>query len=117
MSRFASLTCAALLTVAPFGAKAVHAADAVDTTIPTSPDSTFVYDLDKEPSDCIGFLPKPGCGKKPQQAGDRGGSLQYLTFIVMIAGVGIIGTVLVRNVIKRDRAMAAQMKKDESSSN
>jgi hypothetical protein len=117
MSRFASLTCAALLTVAPFGANAVHATDAVDTTLPTSPDSTFVYDLDKEPSDCIGFLPKPGCGKKPQQAGDRGGSLQYLTFMVMIAGVGIIGTVLVRNVIKRDRAMAAQMKKDESSSN
>lgn len=116
MSRFASLTCAALLTVAPFGASAVHAADSVDTTLPTSPDSTFVYDLDKEPSDCIGFLPKPGCGKKPQQAGDRGGSLQYLTFIVMIAGVGVVGTVLVRNVIKRDRAMAAKMTKDENAS-
>ena len=116
MPRIASLACAVLLTVAPFGASAVHATDSVDTTIPTSPDSTFVYDLDKEPSDCIGFLPKPGCGKKPEQAGDRGGSLQYLTFIVMIAGVGIIGTVLVRNVIKRDRAMAAKMAKDENAS-
>jgi hypothetical protein len=116
MPRFASLTCAVLLTAAPFGASAVHAADVVDTTLPTSPDSTFVYDLDKEPSDCIGFLPKPGCGKKPQQAGDRGGSLQYLTFIVMLAGVGTIGTVLVRNVIKRDRAMAAKMAEDENAS-
>lgn len=116
MPRFASLTCAVLLTVAPFGVSAVHAADSVDTTIPTSPDSTFVYDLDKEPSDCIGFLPKPGCGKQPQQAGDRGGSLQYLTFIVMLAGVGIVGTVLIRNVIKRDRAMAAKMAKDENAS-
>ena len=117
MPRFTPVICAALLVVAPFGANAVHAADTVDTTIPTSPDSTFVYDLDKEPSDCIGFLPKPGCGKKPEQAGDRGGSLQYLTFIVMIAGLGVIATVLIRNVIKRDRAMAAQMKKDEPSSN
>jgi hypothetical protein len=114
MPRFAPVVCAALLTVAPFGVSAVHAADSVDTTVPPSPDSTFVYDLDKEPSDCIGFLPKPGCGKKPQQAGDRGGSLQYLTFIVMLAGVGIVGTVLIRNVIKRDRAMAEKMAKDEN---
>ena len=116
MPRFASLTCAVLLTIAPFGASAVSAADSVDTTVPSSPDSTFVYDLDNEPSDCIGFLPKPGCGKKPQQAGDRGGSLQYLTFIVMLAGVGVVATVLIRNVIKRDRAMAAKMAKDENAS-
>jgi hypothetical protein len=69
-----------------------------------------VYDLENEPSNCIGFLPKPGCGKKPQQAGDRGGSLQYLTFGIMILGVGTIGTVLVRNVIKRDRAIAERLK-------
>ena len=117
MPRFASLACAVLLTVAPFGASAVHAVDSVDTTIPTSPDSTFVYDLEKEPSDCIGFLPKPGCGKKPEQSGDRGGSLQYLTFLVMLLGVGTVATVLIRNVVKRDRAIAAQMKKDESEAN
>jgi hypothetical protein len=69
-----------------------------------------VYDLENEPSNCIGFLPKPGCGKKPQQAGDRGGSLQYLTFGFMSLGVGTIGTVLVRNVIKRDRAIAERLK-------
>jgi hypothetical protein len=34
----------------------------------------------------------------------------------MIAGVGIVGTVLVRNVIKRDRAMAAKMTEDENAS-
>ena len=116
MPRFAPFVYASLLTVAPFGVSAVHAAGAVDTTVPTSPDSTFVYDLDKEPSDCIGFLPKPGCGKEPEQAGDRGGSLQYLTFLVMIAGVGTIATVLIRNVIKRDRAMAAKMAEDENAS-
>jgi hypothetical protein len=89
---------------------AVNASETSDTTIPPSPDSTFVYDLEKEPSDCIGFLPKPGCGKKPQQAGDRGGSLQYLTFGFMMIGLGTVGTVLVRNVMKRDREIAERMK-------
>jgi len=110
MPRLAATACSVLLTLSPFGLSAVHAADSTDTTLPPSPDSTFVYDLENEPSNCIGFLPKPGCGKKPQQAGDRGGSLQYLTFGIMILGVGTIGTVLVRNVIKRDRAIAERLK-------
>lgn len=114
MPRLAVSVCAFLLTVAPFGLSRALATDNSTTTIPPSPDSTFVYDLEKEPSECIGFLPKPGCGKKPQQAGDRGGSLQYLTFGIMIIGVGTIGSVLVRNVIKRDRAMSEQLKNPKS---
>ena len=110
MPRLAAAICAVILTVAPFGLSAVNASETSDTTIPPSPDSTFVYDLEKEPSDCIGFLPKPGCGKKPQQAGDRGGSLQYLTFGFMMIGLGTVGTVLVRNVMKRDREIAERMK-------
>lgn len=116
MPRLASLACAVLLTTAPFGAAVAHATDSTDTTIPASPDSTFVYNLENEPSQCIGFLPKPGCGKAPEQAGDRGGSLQILTFLIMLSGVGVIATVLIRNVIKRDRAIAAQMAKDENAS-
>lgn len=114
MPRIAVSACAVLLTIAPFGLSAVHAADSSDTTIPQSPDSTAVYDLEKEPSECIGFLPKPGCGKKPEQAGDRGGSLQYLTFGIMLVGLGTIGTVLIRNVMKRDKAMAERLKDSES---
>jgi hypothetical protein len=34
----------------------------------------------------------------------------------MIAGVSIIGTVLIRNVMKRDRAIAAKMAEDEKTS-
>lgn len=116
MPRLASLACAVLLTTAPFGTAVAHATDSTDTTIPSSPDSTFVYNLENEPSQCIGFLPKPGCGKAPEQAGDRGGSLQVLTFLIMLAGVGVIATVLIRNVIKRDRAIADQMAKDENAS-
>jgi hypothetical protein len=114
MPRLAASACAVLLTVFPFGLSAVHAADSSDTTVPQAPDTSFVYDLEKEPADCIGFLPKPGCGKKPQQAGDRGGSLQYLTFGIMILGLGTIGTVLARNVIKRDREIAERLKDSES---
>jgi hypothetical protein len=39
--------------------------------------------------------------------------MQYTVFIVMLAGVGVIGTVLVRNVIRRDRAIAEQMKSSD----
>ena len=107
MPRIAAAACAVLLVVAPFG---LSVAQATDTTVPQPPDSTFVYDLDREPAECIGFLPRPGCGKKPEQAGDRGGPLQYLTMGVMLLGVGTVGAVLARNVMKRDRSIAEQLK-------
>ncbi len=115
MPRFAAVLCALLLTVAPVGVSSVSASgndQTVDTTVPaTTP--TYGYDLEKEPDDCIGFLPKPGCGREPQQAGDRGGALQYVVFAVMLGGLGIIATVLIRNVIRRDRALAEQVAKTE----
>lgn len=131
MPRLASLACAVLLTTAPFGAAIAHAADTTDTTAPDAlvsvnssevtdttsvTESTYFYDLENEPSQCINSNPRPGCGRKPQQAGDRGGSLQYLTFLLMLTGVGVVATVLIRNVIKRDRAIAQQIAKDEKAS-
>jgi len=65
------------------------------TTIPAA------YDLENEPSECIGFLPKPGCGKEPEDAGDRGGSLQYLTFVIMILGLCVVGFGITRSVKKQ----------------
>lgn len=70
-------------------------------------DTVYYYDLEKDPSECIGFLPKPGCGKEPEDAGERGGALQYTTFAVMLGGIGVIATVIGRNVIRRDRMMNA----------
>ena len=87
-------------------------ASPTDTTVPVT-DSTFVWDLEKEPSECIGFLPKPGCGKEPQQAGDRGGALQWLVFGVILTGVATIGTVLARNVVRRDREIARRMSESD----
>ena len=98
-----------LCIVAPFVSSMARATDNSTTTTAVT-DSTFVYDLENEPSQCIGFLPKPGCGKKPEQAGDRGGALQWATFGVIIAGVAVIGTVLARNVIRRDRAIAERLR-------
>jgi hypothetical protein len=114
--RIVSAVCVVVLTVSPFAVSSVAAYDkdaSVDTTIPVT-DNTGVYDLEKDPDDCIGFLPKPGCGKEPEQAGDRGGALQYAVFALMLGGLGVIGTVLVRNVMRRDRAIAEQMTKSDN---
>jgi hypothetical protein len=114
--RIALALCVVVLSLSGSAMSSVSAADniiSVDTTIPVT-DNTGVYDLEKDPEDCIGFLPKPGCGKEPEQAGDRGGALQYSVFALMLVGLGIIGTVLVRNVIRRDRALAKHMKKSDN---
>ena len=105
---------APLAGVAQAGSGLTKNQDTSDTTMP-APESTFVYDLEEDPSQCIGLLPKPNCGKKPEQAGDRGGALQWLVFGILLAAVGSIATVVVRNVIRRDRAIAAQLEKSSSS--
>lgn len=116
MSRIAPITCAVLLTLAPFGLSAARAVDApTDSTVATAEvtDTTYVYDLVNDPSECINSNPRPDCGKKPQSSGDRGGWMQYTVFFVMLAGVGFIGSVLIRNVIRRDRAIAEKMSQSE----
>jgi hypothetical protein len=39
--------------------------------------------------------------------------MQYTVFAVMLAGVGVVGSVLIRNVIRRDRAIAEKMSQNE----
>jgi hypothetical protein len=55
-------------------------------------------------SDCIGLYPKPGCGTEPVLSGDRGGSMQYATFGIMITALVVIGVRISRSIVKRDRA-------------
>ena len=116
MPRIAPIACAVLLTLAPFGLSAVNATDTpTDSTVAASDvtDTTYVWDLVNEPSECINSNPRPDCGKKPQSSGDRGGWMQYTVFAVMLAGVGVVGSVLIRNVIRRDRAIAERMSQNE----
>ena len=107
------------VAVAALSILSPHAGATTDTVpvtdVDTVTDTTFVWDLENEPSECIGFLPKPGCGKEPQQAGDRGGALQWAVFGFIMTGVGVIGTVIVRNIIRRDRAIANQMSANQTS--
>lgn len=111
MPRLAATTCAVLLTLAPFGASGVHAESSSDSTVPSVAvaDTTPYADLQNEPSACLNSNPQPNCGMKPKASGDRGGWMQYTVFAVMISALAVIGTVLVRNVIKRDRAIADQL--------
>jgi hypothetical protein len=39
--------------------------------------------------------------------------MQYTVFLVMLAGVSVVGSVLIRNVIRRDRAIAEKMSQNE----
>ena len=55
-------------------------------------------------SDCIGLYPKPGCGRETVLSGDRGGSMQYATFGIMITALIVIGVRIARSISKRDRA-------------
>ena len=55
-------------------------------------------------SDCIGLYPKPGCGTEAVLSGDRGGSMQYATFGIMITALIVIGVRIARSIVKRDRA-------------
>lgn len=66
--------------------------------------SVYTYDLPGNVGDCVGLYPKPNCGSEPQLSGDRGGVMQYVTFGVIIVGLGIILTVVARSVVRTDRA-------------
>jgi hypothetical protein len=115
---------AAVLLISIFGVASMSLATTIDdtsiddTAIDGATDDTiYGYDLENDPSECINFLPRPNCGKKPEDAGDRGGALQYATFGVILAGIGVIGTVIARNVIRRDRAVNDALAQKNSSDN
>lgn len=79
----------------------------VDTVVDSVTDTTAGWRIENDPSECLGFLPKPGCGYEPTDAGERGGTLQITLFLVMIGALAVIGTVVARNIIRRDRAINA----------
>jgi hypothetical protein len=59
-----------------------------DGTTDATPDGTPVPDQD--------IIPRPNSGVAPDEAGDRGGALQLLVFVVIVAGVGGIVALIVR---------------------
>ena len=91
---------------------------ATDTTVPDEnvTDSTAVWRLENDPSECINSNPRPNCGYKPTDAGERGGALQVSLFFIMMGAIAVIGTVIGRNIVRRDRAIAAELARRESAS-
>jgi len=75
----------------------------------TTPTSVYVYPLEGDVDECIGLLPKPGCGYEPTQAGDRGGALQFAIFGLIIVGVVVVFSVVFRNVLRRDKERAKRV--------
>lgn len=117
---------ALLLVVFPYPVRAVGAATSrghvpggvvtVDSTVPADDvsDTTLVWRVENDPSECINSNPRPNCGYRPTDAGERGGALQTTVFFIMIGAIGVIGTVIGRNVVRRDRAIAAEIARRES---
>lgn len=56
------------------------------------------------PSDDI--IPQPNSGRPPEEAGDRGGALQVLVFLLIVGGIGGIAAMIVRES-RRNRARQA----------
>jgi len=83
--------------------------DATTSDDSTTTTSVYVYPLEGDVDDCIGLLPKPGCGYEPTQAGDRGGALQFAVFGLIIVGVVVVFSVVFRNVIRRDKERAKRV--------
>lgn len=59
--------------------------------------------LDDDPIPGEGIIPQPNSGREPEEAGDRGGALQVLVLVAIVAGVGGIATMIVRES-RRSRA-------------
>ncbi len=85
--------------------------EAVGATIPPEATEENVYlDIERGLNDCISALPKPGCGREPVDAGDRGGWQQYLVFGVLMTAMAGIGTRVALSVRKRDRSKSPTLK-------
>jgi hypothetical protein len=77
-----------------------HAASAEEApgTSVTDPD-----DQVDEPVEGDDIIPLPNSGREPTEAGDRGGALQVLVFVLIVGGVGSIVGLAVRDA-RRSRA-------------
>ena len=83
---------------------ATAGSNASATTPPLAPPVTNDFmDLERDVSECISAMPKPGCGREPTSSGDRGGAMQIALFGVLMLGMAVIGTRIAFAVRARDR--------------
>ncbi len=109
------LLVAVLVMFAPTGAagaSATRPADAArtaavsapppNTNVPTPTDNPFIP-TKQNLSDCVGTMELPNCGSPK-----KGDSRTYLTFAVLMLGMGFIGWRIVVSVRRRDRQHVRQ---------
>lgn len=66
-----------------------------DTAAPTT--TAFDWSCSKP------AIVKPNCGVKPEQAGDRGGALQYTVWGLLVLGLIVVFTVVFRSAVRTNR--------------
>jgi hypothetical protein len=99
--RIARLVAALAVVAAPLAVPGVVAAQSDDPPPPPVSINDFIPE-DRDLSDCISALPRPGCGSEA-----RSGWRQGLVFAVVVAGLGVIGWRIVAGIRQRDRVMNA----------
>lgn len=68
-----------------------------------APSSTSSTSVATEVPEAPDIIPAPNSGTEPEDAGDRGGALQTAVFVLILASVGVIGALVVRES-RRKRA-------------
>jgi hypothetical protein len=93
----------AFVSVLVIAGAAPHAAVAAADPEPPAAPTTLndFYPAERDISDCLSVLPKPGCGSEA-----RGGWAQTAVFGAIMVGLAIIATRIVVGLRRRDAVMA-----------
>ena len=83
-------------------------------TFAEDPPTTEVpFELEREVTECVSANPPPNCGRRPTSSGDRGGAMQFATLGAIVAGLGVIFTVVFRNTVRADKEKSTDLPVDK----
>ena len=91
-----ALLVGALLLGSTLWAPAAAASPRGDSPSTTAPVTTGPVTTLGEQPEGGGIIPRPDSGVEPEDAGDRGGALQTLLFVIVVGGVVLIIGLVVR---------------------
>tara|TARA_B000000609_G_C24128340_1_gene323840 strand:+ start:413 stop:790 length:378 start_codon:yes stop_codon:yes gene_type:complete len=102
---FAAATAIAAITLITMGTGSVLAEEGDDIGHANTPSVTYndFIPEERDLSDCISAIPKPGCGSEA-----KGGWRQMLVFSLVISGVGFIGWRIVAGARKNQPVSSLQ---------
>lgn len=91
-----ALLVGALLLGSTLWAPAAAASPRGDGSVTTAPATNAPVTTLGEQPEGGGIIPRPGSGVEPEDAGDRGGALQTVLFVVVVGGIVLIIGLVVR---------------------